>query len=58
MKIITFITGALFSSLTLLGILFEIMHWPGASFGIVLGLAGLALIFIPCFSIYKFKNDK
>jgi hypothetical protein len=58
MKKITFISGVLFSSLTLLGVLFEIMHWPGASLGLVFGLAGLAIIFIPFFAIYKYNKDK
>lgn len=58
MKRITFISGAFFSSLTLLGYLFKIMHWPGAFFGLVFGIAGIAVIFIPFFAIYKYNKDK
>jgi len=58
MKNLVFISGALFSSLTLLGGLFKIQHWPGASILLVLGLAGLAVIFIPSFAKYKYDKDK
>ncbi len=58
MKKLTFISGALFSSLTLLGIVWKIQHWPGASIFLVLGLVGLALIFIPSFAKYKYDQDK
>lgn len=56
MKKMTFISGALFSSLTLLGILFKIMKWPGASIGLVVGIVGLAIIFIPLFTFYKYNE--
>jgi len=58
MKNLAFISGALFSSLTILGVLFKIQHWPGASILLVLGLAGLAIIFIPSFAKYKYDKDK
>lgn len=58
MKKLAFISGALFSSLTVLGLLFKIQHWPGASILLVFGLAGLALIFSPSFAKYKYDKDK
>ena len=58
MKTLAFISGALFSSLTVLGVLFKIQHWPGAAPLLVFGLAGLALIFIPSFAKYKYDKDK
>jgi len=58
MKTLAFISGALFSSLTVLGVLFKIQHWPGAAQLLVFGLAGLALIFIPSFAKYKYDKDK
>lgn len=58
MKKLTFISGVLFSSLTILGALFKIQHWPGASILIVLGLTGVALVFIPSFAKYKYDQDK
>jgi len=56
MKLITFLTGAFFSMLTVLGFLFKIQHWHGATIGIVFGLGGFALIFIPLFTIYQYKK--
>tara|TARA_B100000900_G_scaffold233508_1_gene198251 strand:- start:433 stop:603 length:171 start_codon:yes stop_codon:yes gene_type:complete len=56
MKLITFLTGAFFSILSVLGLLFKIQHWPGATIGIVLGLGGFALIFIPLFTIYQYRK--
>lgn len=57
MKRLTFIAGAVFTSLTLMGILFKVMHWPGANVELLLGLAGLALVFIPSFTAYHFKRN-
>jgi len=54
MKLAAYITGSLFTSLTLLSILFKIMHWPGANAGLVFGLAGLALFAVPFMAIYKY----
>jgi hypothetical protein len=56
MRKLAIISGALFSSITLLGILFKIMHWPGASIEMVIGMAGLALVFIPSYAAYKYKQ--
>jgi len=39
-------------------VLFKIQHWPGASILLILGLAGLAIIFIPSFAKYKYDKDK
>ncbi len=58
MKRLVYISGTLFSMLTVLGILFKVQHWPGAGIGITLGLAGMALIFIPSFAKYKYDKDK
>ena len=58
MKKITYITGALFSSMTLIGMLFKIQHWPGASILTVMGIAGIALVFIPIFTIYRYNKNK
>jgi hypothetical protein len=40
--------------LTLLSGLFKILHLQGATFLLTAGLMGLALVFIPSFSIYKY----
>ncbi|WP_170264957.1 GldL-related protein [Salibacter halophilus] len=57
MKKAAYIFGALFSSLTLLGLLFKFMHWPGATIGLVFGVGGLALIFIPVYAVYRYGKS-
>ena len=49
-------SGALFASLTLLGFLFKIMHWPGGNIMAVLGIGLGALVFVP--SMAKYLYDK
>jgi len=58
MKKLVYISGTLFSMLTVLGILLKIDHWPGGIALLTLGLGGIALIFIPSFAIYKYNKDK
>ncbi|MDG1332722.1 MAG: hypothetical protein P8P74_10350 [Crocinitomicaceae bacterium] len=50
-------SGLISSGLTLLGILFKIMHWPGASMMLVLGVAIFGLLFIPLMIVLKFKDE-
>lgn len=47
MKNNTFITGVVTMSVTLIGLIFKVMHWPGASILTMLGLSGIAGIFSP-----------
>jgi hypothetical protein len=56
MKKLTFLTGALFSMLSLLSLLFKLMHWPGANLLIVISIAGFALFFIPFFAKYRYDK--
>jgi hypothetical protein len=56
MKKIAIISGGLSSFLTVLGSLFKIMHWPGASILLLLGLGILLILFIP--SLTKYLYDK
>ncbi|MCH2230442.1 MAG: hypothetical protein MK105_08865 [Crocinitomicaceae bacterium] len=58
MRGLAYITGSFFTSLTILGILFKIQHWPGAGIGLVIGLAGIALVAIPMFAIHKYRTTK
>jgi hypothetical protein len=58
MKKLAYISGAIFSSLTLLGILFKIMHLQGAPQLFIAGMAGLALVFIPSFAKYRYNKNK
>ena len=54
LKKITYISAGIFSSITLLAVLFKILHLQGAQVLLTIGLMGLALVFIPAFSLYKY----
>ena len=56
MKKLAFFSGATFLSLTILGMLFKLMHWPGAGVILILGVAGLTLLAIPVVAMYKYKK--
>jgi hypothetical protein len=58
MKTLAFISGAFSSSLTGLGVLFKIQHWPGASLLLVLGLGIFSILFIPSLTKYLFDKSK
>jgi len=58
MKAFAFITGSLSSSLIGLGILFKIMHWPGASILLVLGFVTFSLFFAPSIAKYLYDKNK
>jgi hypothetical protein len=56
MKLTAFISGALSFALIPIGVLFKIMHWPGAGIIITVGIGIFSLIFIPLIS--KFIYDR
>lgn len=56
MKKAAFILSTFFGSITLLAILFKIMHWPGAGIGLVTGVVGFALIGLPLLAIHRYKK--
>ncbi|XOV67399.1 MAG: hypothetical protein ACFHU9_17420 [Fluviicola sp.] len=56
MKKAAFILSTFFGSVTLLGGLFKIMHWPGAGIALVAGVAGFALIGLPLLVAYRYKQ--
>lgn len=58
MKTLAFVSGALFGSLTVLGILFKIQHWPGASVILALGLGIFSLLFVPSVTKYLYGKTK
>lgn len=58
MRALAYSSVAIFTSISILGVLFKIMHWPGAGIGMVVGVAGVALIAIPSFTFYKFRLAK
>ncbi|MDB2657250.1 hypothetical protein N9Y60_04265 [Crocinitomicaceae bacterium] len=56
MKKTAFILSTFFGSLTLIAILFKIMHWPGAGIGLVVGVAGFALIGLPLLAVHRYRK--
>ena len=58
MKKLVFITGALAFSLTSLGILFKVQHWPLASVFLTIGIAIFALVFVPSVTKYLYDKEK
>jgi hypothetical protein len=58
MKKLAFITGALSFSLTSLGGLFKLMHWPGASILLLVGVVLFSIIFVPSITKYLYDKEK
>lgn len=58
MKKFVFITGAVSISLTMIAVMFKLMHWPGAGVILLAGVTIFALMFIPTLSVYLYKNTK
>jgi len=56
MKKFAFISGTLSMSLSTLGVLFKIMHWPGANALMIFGFGIFALFFIPAYATYLYKK--
>ena len=56
MKKAAFILSTVFASTTLIALLFKVMHWPGAGIGLVIGVAGLALIGLPLLAIHRYRQ--
>lgn len=57
MKKITSIFGIVGSALTLMGILFKIMHWPMAGILLVLGIVLIAFLFMPLVLSVRLKES-
>ncbi|MDY0078403.1 MAG: hypothetical protein RBR87_14140 [Bacteroidales bacterium] len=57
-KKIAFVSGALFGSISVLSVLFKLMHYQGATILLVVGLAGIALVFIPFYAKYRYDKTK
>jgi len=58
MKKLLFITGALSFSLTSIGMLFKIMHWPVAGILLAIGIGLFALVFVPGIAKYLYDKEK
>lgn len=57
MKRTTYLLGLLGSLLTIVGALFKIMHWPGASIIMVLGFMTVVLGFLPLYFILSYREQ-
>ncbi|HTF06081.1 MAG TPA: hypothetical protein VK826_18755, partial [Bacteroidia bacterium] len=57
MKKFAYITGSIASVSLVAGALFKIMHWPGASFMLILGTLVLSMFFIPYFFYVNLKEQ-
>ncbi|MDW3193394.1 MAG: hypothetical protein R8G66_13560 [Cytophagales bacterium] len=56
MKRLTYLSGYLFSVTWIAGVLFKILHLPGASMMLSIGGLGLAFIFFPLLLINRYKS--
>jgi hypothetical protein len=52
------LSGLISSVIFLLGILFKVMHWPGAGVALLVGLSILGLIFLPSLIFAKISDDR
>ncbi len=51
------LSGFLGITLATLGVLFKIMHWPGANVMLVSGLVALSFLYVPIYYIKKYKSS-
>jgi hypothetical protein len=58
MKKLAFISGGLSFSLSSIGMLFKIVHWPGANILLVLGIGLFSLVFVPGIAKYLYDKEK
>jgi len=52
------LSGLISSFIFLLGILFKVMHWPGAGIALAVGLIMLGFIFLPSLIFAKISDDR
>jgi hypothetical protein len=58
MKKLTYVSGAVFSIFSSLGVLFKIFHFMGANELLIFGFGGLTLIFLPLLLITRNKQKQ
>ncbi len=56
--LLMYLSGLFSSSIILIGILFKVMHWPGAGIAISFGMVLAALVFLPSLVFSKISDDK
>ena len=57
MKKVAAITGIIASALAIGGVLFKMMHWPGAEVMLVLGVSLLSVVVLPLMGLIEFKQS-
>lgn len=58
MKKFAFITGALSFSLTPVGVLFKLFHFPGANILLLAGIVLFSIFFVPSITKYLYDKEK
>jgi hypothetical protein len=58
MKKAMIISGTISTALLSMGLILKLMHWPGASIGILLGIVTLSLVFLPLMFLLKIKEKQ
>jgi hypothetical protein len=51
-----YLSGLIPGIITMLGTLFKVQHWPGASVMLTLGLTGMAFLFLPMYASYRIRE--
>ena len=57
MKTKIYITGLITTSLVFLGVIFKILHWPGASILLTAGILMLLILFLPAALHSSYKGE-
>lgn len=57
MKLASYLSGIVGSSLSVIGVLFKIMHWPFAGIILFSGMVIIALIAIPFIGYYNYSKN-
>lgn len=58
MKKVMIVSGTISAALLSMGLILKFMHWPGAAFGIILGIGILSFVFLPLMFILKMKEKQ
>jgi len=56
MKLLVFISGTLASMQITFGILFKLLHLPGANELLLIGMTLFGFVFIPSFAVYLYRR--
>lgn len=57
MKLVSYLSGIVGASLSVIGVLFKIMHWPFSGIILFSGMVIIALIAIPFIGYYNYSKN-